>query len=295
MRHRGVFQIILLLSMSILFCIPACALGDNAITDNVNRLEHLSNSQLAAIIQIEKYDNWALYQPTSRESEVNTSSENFLSYISVYPIVAIQNEDVHLFVLKKSDSGWNIAFKNEFALVREGFKIIGFSMAEDYSGVKGVQYAFFDFIDENNTEFELTLQLSALYPSFFSALHFENRTLLLNYDRGLTYKIEYPFLMTTSLEIDPDPYVPFDADIFSLQRLPITLEDLMVPAKVCTTDNSSAELFIIPDETSNPIIQLTNGEDINIIHQKRASEWIMVYYVDNILFIPEHNVNVIYK
>ena len=277
MRHRGVFQIILLLSMSILFCIPACALGDNAITDNVNRLEHLSNSQLAAIIQIEKYDNWALYQPTSRESEVNTSSENFLSYISVYPIVAIQNEDVHLFVLKKSDSGWNIAFKNEFALVREGFKIIGFS------------------IDENNTVFELTLQLSALYPSFFSALHFENRTLLLNYDRGLTYKIEYPFLMTTSLEIDPDPYVPFDADIFSLQRLPITLEDLMVPAKVCTTDNSSAELFIIPDETSNPIIQLTNGEDINIIHQKRASEWIMVYYVDNILFIPEHNVNVIYK
>lgn len=292
MKYKSVFLAILLLSLNILFCTPAYSYSENTRTDNVNRLEYLSNSQIAAMIKNEKYNNWALYQPTARESEVSTSSESFLSTIAVYPVIAIHNDDVHLIVLNKFDSAWKIAFINELALVREGFKLIGFSLAEESSGVNGIQYVFFDFIDENNKEYELVLQLSDLYPSYFSALHFDNRTLLLNYDRGLTYKIEYPFLMTLSFEFDPHPYIPFDAGNFSLQRLPITLESLIVPAKVSATDSRVA-LYIIPDAASQPITHLANGEDIAVIYPQSASEWVMVYFMDNILFIPKCNVNIL--
>lgn len=256
-----------------------------------SNLVPLSNKSLASIIKNTEYNGWLLYQPEARESEINTSTDNYLNRVSAYPVVAIQDDKICLIILKKQSSKWYVAITNETALVQDGFELVSFSLDESYSHIDDTQNVYFEF-ESNETIVNLALKLSSIYPSYFSSMHYLNTTLVMHYERGISYEVNYPFLFSCSYEINPEPYIEFSVSDFSLQRFFQTIQELLVHATVGTEKNG-ADLFVMPDDATKPIMTLEKGESVCMIKQEKRTEWEMVYYNGHILFV--HGEDIEYK
>ncbi len=119
---KRIFSLFLILFL-ILSCIGAFASGETK-----DRLTPLSNKTIKSILEKNGYKGWKLYQPSSRETETNTSSKSFLSKIDQYSIVAKKNGQTHLIVLQKRNSSWDMDVISDKAIARDGFRI------DDHSG-----------------------------------------------------------------------------------------------------------------------------------------------------------------
>lgn len=263
--------------------------GSAQVTTIESNLVPLSNENFSSIIRNAGYKDWWLYQPAARESERSTSNDYDLSIISAYPIVAVQDTAIHLLVLKKQDDEWYVAFVNKTALSQENFQLTSFSLDESYSQTEDMQNVYFEF-ESNGETVDLTLMLSNLYPSYFSSIHYQNTTIIMHYDRGISYEISYPSLFSCSYKINPESYIDFRADAFSLQQFLQTMQELLVPATI--TAEKEAGLYMMPDDTANPIITLKSGESIQMIKQENSTDWEMVYYNGNILFVHGTDVSI---
>lgn len=271
-----------------LFTVAGAQSEQSSVTADMNGLVPLSNEKLISSIQQTQYRDWLLYQPTESETEMDTSSESFLSTMSSYPVVAIHHDEICLIVLKKQNSEWDIAYTNDSALVRKDFSLVSFSLAAFYSQTQDNQIVDFAF-ENGEKRFSLILELSSIYPSYFSLIYYDNQSISLNYDRGITYNINYPSLFAVSYYIEPIPYLSFGVNDFSLQQFPLTIQELLAPATVFT-ERGEAGLYIMPDETINPIISLENGEHISVITQERTDGWEMAYENGQILFVRSHDI-----
>lgn len=274
-----------------LFSVSYAKSEQSLMVADISGLVPLSNEKLISIVRQTEYGDWLLYQPDSREeTDMNTSTDSILDNVRAYPVVAVQNDEICLIVLEKINAEWRIAHTNESALVRKGLSLVDFSLAVSYS--RDIQDVYFDFMSNESNESQVTLflQLSSIYPSYFSSIHYDNISMVMNYNRGLTYEIYYPFLFSASYEINPIPYIDFGIDEFSLQQFPIRIQELLAPATV-VTERSEAGLYIMPDETTDPIISLKNGESINVIMQESTDGWEMAFYGGQILFV--HNDDIV--
>lgn len=257
----------------------------NAIESSQNLLP-LTNENLIAALQNSDYREWAYYQPAARETDANTSSEREMAQRSLYPIVACHRDDVCLIILKKVNAQWIISSVNEKALVRDGLVLKGFSMDENASEVAYSQFVYFNFEDEQGNSLTLNLELSDIYPCYFSAIQRENLSMTLNYERGITIRMDFPFLLRISYEISPEQAIPFGVDAFSLAECPLALEDLLVPA-VCSPQEETVGLFGLPDDSKEPIFRLNRGERIEIIRQQHLTDWVLASYNGNLFFVKE--------
>lgn len=281
---------ILTLIVWILFMLP-----NTSGAETINTLEQLpnilplSNKNLISVLQESGYDGWDFYQPSAREFDTNTSSSHYLDVINAYPIIAINNDDVCLIVLRKTNKQWTVSVTNSRALTREGFILKGFSLDEYHSEVDNIQDVFFDFEDKAGNLLTLNLQLSDIYPSYFAFMQSENMRLVFNYDRGITMQFDFPFIFRCSYEINPKQSIPFNVDEFSFAECPITIQELLVPSSI-SPHGEVASLFAFPDDSMEPVFQLTQDENIYIIYQQNMSDWVLVFYKDNLLFA--HNADI---
>lgn len=277
MMKRCVAVILALVLLSVL-TLPAMA------DEQALKLLPLSNQELVSVLKNSGFDGWAFYQPSARESTANTSSGQYLDPQNTYPVIAVRDGNTSLIVLKKVNMQWMVSVTNSRALTRKGFVLSGFSLDENHSEPDNIQYVYFDFEDQAGDSLSLSLQLSDIYPSYFSHIRYRSLGFGLNYDRGITLQTDYPFLCRYSYEINPKQAIVFNVDGFSFNECPVTVQELFVPATI-SPKNEVANLFLFPDDAKEPIIQLARNEKIHVASQQPGSDWALVCYSNNLLFI----------
>ena len=252
-------------------------------------LSALSNKELINMLQNEGLKDYCLYQPTFREIEDNTSKEEYLERINIYPIIFSHDDDLCLIIVKKIESQWKIYAVNKEALIRDGYTLTGFSINEDYFDGDEPHYVYFEFEDGNNNIITLGLQLSSIYPSYFSFVQSQNETVVFNYERGITIQYDFPFIFRVAFEVNPMQYYAFGVEDFSLAECPVTANDLFVRAAIIPKEEE-AGLYAFPDYSMEPICYLRYGEMIYTIPQQNAADWTLVRYNGNLYFIDKSEV-----
>ena len=241
----------------------------------------LSNKQLyeAAISYLG--NGYKLFQPDSRETYEDTSSSSALKDVAVYPLIAVKDQQASLLVMKKSGDDWEVFICNHTALQRPGFSLADFSV-EVTSMVSNPFYVYFDYIDETGNRWTLTLQLSATYQCRFANLSTSIGRKFIHWfydmDGNATYQLDYSSCCC-SYEIDFDPRVPIDADKFSFTQCPIALDDLLTPVDI---RNKTISLFMYPDDTQSPTLELSGEESLEINQQE---DWSLAYYKNSLFYV----------
>lgn len=192
--------------------------------------------------------------------------------MTAYPIVARRDDRICLIIMRKVNSQWVVSTANEQALVRDELVLKAFSVDEHYSELEHTLYVYFDFEDETGNAVTLSLHLSDIYPSYFSLIHRSNVSMVLNYDRGITVRFDFPFLFSVAYEISPEQYIPFDVDAFSFSDCLLTIEELFAPSLI-SPQKETAGLYVLPDNSMEPVFHLQQGESITVIRQQLQTDW----------------------
>ena len=207
--------------------------------------------------------------------------------MAIYPLIAVKDQQASLLVMKKSGDGWEVFICNHAALQRPGFSLADFSV-EAASMVSDSFDVYFDYLDENGNRWTLTLQLSAVYRCRFH--HISTRIgrkfilLIYNMDRNIDYQLDYSYCRC-SYEIAPDPAASFDADKFSFAQCPIELDDLLKPVDI---RNKTIGLFMYPDDTQSPVLELSGEESLAINQQEN---WSLAYYKNSLFYVKTSEIS----
>ena len=287
MKYSRFVAITIALLLSLCVLTPLAVLAEEAPPLDEPYFTTLSNKQLyeAAISYLG--DGYKLFQPNPRELDENTSSSSALKDVTVYPLIAVKDQQTSLLVMKKSGGNWEVFICNHAALQRPGFSLADFSV-EVTSMVSNPFYVYFDYLDETGNRWTLTLQLSATYQCRFANLSTRAGrkfiTLVYNMDRDIDYKLDYSYCRC-SYEIAPDPTVSFDADKFSFAQCPIALDDLLKPVDI---RNKTISLFMYPDDTQSPVLELSGEESLEINQQEN---WSLAYYKNSLFYVKTSEIS----
>ena len=273
------------ITIALLLCLcaltPLAAIAEEAPPLDEPYFTTLSNKQLYEAATSCLGDGYKLFQPDPIEWDVDTSSSSVLEDVAVYPLIAVKDQQASLLVMKKSGDDWEVFICNHAALQRPGFSLTNFSV-EAATMVSSPFYVYFNYLDETGNEWALTLQLSAAYQCRFH--HISTRIgrkfilLIYNMDRNIDYQLDYSYCRY-SYEIAPDPTVSFDADKFSFAQCPIALDDLLKPVDI---RNKTINLFMYPDDTQSPVLELSGEESLEINQQEN---WSLAYYKNNLFYV----------
>ena len=279
------------ITIALLLCLcaltPLAVLAEEAPPLDEPYFTTLSNKQLYEAAASYLGDGYKLFQPNPTEIDVNTSSSSVLEDVTVYPLIAVRDQQASLLVMKRSGNGWEVFISNHAALQRPGFSLTNFSV-DPYTMVSDPFYVYFDYLDETGNEWTLMLQLSAAYQCRFH--HMSTRVgcksilLVYNMDRDITYQLDYPYCRC-SYEIAPDPTASFDADKFSFAQCPIVLDDLLEPVDV---RNKTINLFMYPDDTQGPTFELSGEESLKINQQE---DWSLAYYKNSLFYVKTSEIS----
>ena len=266
-----------------------------ASTETEERLTLLSNNKLKTLLRNNGYDGWLLYQPGSREEDINTSSNPFLKEIDVYPVLAMREEQIHLIILQKRNKNWMIQTVNDKAIVRDGFRLYDFSMDENISSDAVTLYVYFDFADADDRTYTLNLELSQRFPSFFRFLDLPgedsgsgriSRMIVMNYLRDFDFELDL-FGGAFRERIGVMPWQPYEFGVeeFVLADMPLSIGDLTKPAYVKASPDGVG-LYRYPMETEKPIKILHEGDTVNIVRLEYGYEnWMIVCVQDDVYFV----------
>jgi len=159
----------LLLAAMVMMGGISCAVAENANPLVSDWLTELKSKRLIQIVEDEIGEGWTLYQPNGREEEENFSSAENLKEMRFLPVVAQKDNQLRLLILRRQGDLWKVSEQNDRALMRDGWMLQNFS-AMPY-GNSDSTYIYFDFVDENQTEWELVLNLSTVYVSYFRMIY----------------------------------------------------------------------------------------------------------------------------
>ena len=265
-------KFLLCMIAALLLIFPLCAQAEVS-----SNLVPLSISELLTCLESEGYQSGCLYQPSLREAD---PSENVLPELDMYPIV-VRNSDgnYNLLIVKKQNGLWQVTVENEQALSREGLTLYDFSIEEADQMI----YAYFSFVDGNGTESELGLQLSELYPSQFTFSHSGIYQIVFNYDRPASITIHAALSSRFSFDLH---LADFDCDIsrFSLSACPLSFDDVLSLGTE-VLHNEGTALYMIPDDSMEPVFTLGESDTLFLLDNQVASEWAVVAYKRNIFFV----------
>ena len=280
----------LLLAMMVMMGGISCAVAENTNPIVSDWLTELKSKRLIQIVEDEIGEGWTLYQPNGREEEENFSSAENLKEMRFLPVVAQKGNQLRLLILRKQGDLWKVSEQNDRALMRDGWMLQNFS-AMPY-GNSDSTYIYFDFVDENQTEWELVLNLSAVYVSYFRMIYnaegYGTTEIVFNYDHGMKFQFDAPFYFRLSYDVDPAERYSFVVEDFDLATCPLSMQELLVPA-VVSCGEAGAELYIALQQNIQPIFVLADGEAIEAIPQRWQRDWVIVCYRGNYLFMKTEN------
>ena len=280
----------LLLAMMVMMGGISCAVAENTNPIVSDWLTELKSKRLIQIVEDEIGEGWTLYQPNGREEEENFSSAENLKELRFLPVVAQKGNLLRLLILWKQGDLWKVSEQNDRALMRDGWMLQNFS-AMPY-GNSDSTYIYFDFVDENQTEWELVLNLSAVYVSYFRMIYnaegYGTTEIVFNYDHGMKFQFDAPFYFRLSYDVDPAERYSFVVEDFDLATCPLSMQELLVPA-VVSCGEAGAELYIALQQNIQPIFVLADGEAIEAIPQRWQRDWVIVCYRGNYLFMKTEN------
>ena len=279
------------ITIALLLCLcaltPLAAIAEEAPPLDEPYFTTLSNKQLYEAAASYLGDGYKLFQPNPTEIDVNTSSSSALKNVAVYPLIAVKDQQASLLVMKKSGDDWEVFICNHAALQRPGFSLANFSV-DPASMVSNPFYVYFDYLDETGNRWTLTLQLSATYQCRFDNLSTSIGRKFIHWfydmDGNATYQLDYSSCCC-SYEIDLDPRVPIDADKFSFAQCPIELDDLLKPVNI---RNKTINLFMYPDDTQGPTLELSGEESLEIIQQE---DWSLAYYKNGLFYVKTSEIS----
>ena len=253
-------------------------------------LTELKSKRLIQIVEDEIGEGWTLYQPNGREEEENFSSAENLKEMRFLPVVAQKDNQLRLLILRRQGDLWKVSEQNDRALMRDGWMLQNFS-AMSY-GNSDSTYIYFDFVDENQTEWELVLNLSTVYVSYFRMIYnaegYGTTEIVFNYDHGMKFQFDAPFYFRLSYDVDPAERYSFVVEDFVLATCPLSMQDFFVPA-VVSCGEEGAGLYIMAKQGIQPILVLNDGEMIEAIPQRWQRDWVIVCYRGNYLFMKTEN------
>ena len=280
----------LLMAVMVMMGGISCAVAENANPIVSDWLTELKSKRLIQIVEDEIGEGWTLYQPNGREEEENFSSAANLKEMRFLPVVAQKDNQLRLLILRRQGDLWKVSEQNDRALMRDGWTLQNFS-AMSY-GNSDSTYIYFDFVDENQTEWGLVLNLSAVYVSYFRMIYnaegYGTTEIIFNYDHGMKFQFDAPFYFRLSYDVDPAERYSFVVEDFDLATCPLSMQDFFVPA-VVSCGEEGAGLYIMAKQGIQPILVLNDGEMIEAIPQKEKLDWTIVYYQGNYLFIETEN------
>ena len=280
----------LLMAVMVMMGGISCAVAENANPIVSDWLTELKSKRLIQIVEDEIGEGWTLYQPNGREEEENFSSAANLKEMRFLPVVAQKDNQLRLLILRRQGDLWKVSEQNDRALMRDGWMLQNFS-AMPY-GNSDSTYIYFDFVDENQTEWGLVLNLSTVYVSYFRMIYnaegYGTTEIVFNYDRGMKFQFDAPFYFRLSYDVDPAERYSFVVEDFDLATCPLSMQDFFVPA-VVSCEEEGAGLYIMAKQGIQPILVLADGEKIEAIPQKEKLDWTIVYYQGNYLFIKTEN------
>jgi len=280
----------LLMAVMVMMGGISCAVAENANPLVSDWLTELKSKRLIQIVEDEIGEGWTLYQPNGREEEENFSSAANLKEMRFLPVVAQKGNQLRLLILRRQGDLWKVSEQNDRALMRDGWMLQNFS-AMPY-GNSDSTYIYFDFVDENQTEWELVLNLSAVYVSYFRMIYnaegYGTTEIVFNYDHGMKFQFDAPFYFRLSYDVDPAERYSFVVEDFDLATCPLSMQELLVPA-VVSCGEAGAELYIALQQNIQPIFVLADGEAIEAIPQRWQRDWVIVCYRGNYLFMKTEN------
>ena len=280
----------LLMAVMVMMGGISCAVAENATPLVSDWLTELKSKRLIQIVEDEIGEGWTLYQPNGREEEENFSSAANLKEMRFLPVVAQKDNQLRLLILRRQGDLWKVSEQNDRALMRDGWMLQNFS-AMPY-GNSDSTYIYFDFVDENQTEWELVLNLSAVYVSYFRMIYnaegYGTTEIVFNYDHGMKFQFDAPFYFRLSYDVDPAERYSFVVEDFDLATCPLSMQELLVPA-VVSCGEAGAELYIALQQNIQPIFVLADGEAIEAIPQRWQRDWVIVCYRGNYLFMKTEN------
>ena len=280
----------LLMAVMVMMGGISCAVAENANPIVSDWLTELKSKRLIQIVEDEIGEGWTLYQPNGREYEENFSSAANLKEMRFLPVVAQKDNQLRLLILRRQGDLWKVSEQNDRALMRDGWMLQNFS-AMSY-GNSDSTYIYFDFVDENQTEWGLVLNLSAVYVSYFRMIYnaegYGTTEIIFNYDHGMKFQFDAPFYFRLSYDVDPAERYSFVVEDFDLATCPLSMQELLVPA-VVSCGEAGAELYIALQQNIQPIFVLADGEAIEAIPQRWQRDWVIVCYRGNYLFMKTEN------
>lgn len=280
----------LLMAVMVMMGGISCAVAENTNPIVSDWLTELKSKRLIQIVEDEIGEGWTLYQPNGREEEENFSSAANLKEMRFLPVVAQKDNQLRLLILRRQGDLWKVSEQNDRALMRDGWMLQNFS-AMPY-GNSDSTYIYFDFVDENQTEWELVLNLSAVYVSYFRMIYnaegYGTTEIVFNYDHGMKFQFDAPFYFRLSYDVDPAERYSFVVEDFDLATCPLSMQELLVPA-VVSCGEAGAELYIALQQNIQPIFVLADGEAIEAIPQRWQRDWVIVCYRGNYLFMKTEN------
>ena len=279
-----------LLAAALLLTSLSCALADGTSPIVSDGLTELKSKRLIQIVEDEIGEGWTLYQPNGREEEENFSSAENLKEMRFLPVVAQKGNQLRLLILRKQGDLWKVSEQNDRALMRDGWMLQNFS-AMPYVNSDST-YIYFDFVDENQTEWELVLNLSTVYVSYFRMIYTAEEygitEIVFNYERGVDFQFDAPFYFRLSYDVDPAKSLSFGVADFELATCPLSMREFLVPA-VVSCGEEGAGLYIMAKQGIQPILVLADGEMIEAIPQRWQRDWVIVCYRGNYLFMKTEN------
>ena len=280
----------LLMAVMVMMGGISCAVAENTNPIVSDWLTELKSKRLIQIVEDEIGEGWTLYQPNGREEEENFSSVANLKEMRFLPVVAQKDNQLRLLILRRQGDLWKVSEQNDRALMRDGWMLQNFS-AMPY-GNSDSTYIYFDFVDENQTEWELVLNLSTVYVSYFRMIYnaegYGTTEIVFNYDHGMKFQFDAPFYFRLSYDVDPAERYSFVVEDFDLATCPLSMQELLVPA-VVSCGEAGAELYIALQQNIQPIFVLADGEAIEAIPQRWQRDWVIVCYRGNYLFMKTEN------